>query len=227
MKIVLVEDQALFRDFLAVLVRDRLGHEVVGEAANGEQALDLIRSTLPDLIILDILIPRLSGIRVAQTISKELPSTRILALSSALDAKTVHQVHRLGLNGFVDKNEASKEVLIKAIDGIERSSRFFSDSVRRAIRRLQTDPVAFQKILSPREQEVLTLVGGGLSDEEIGMELELTPQSAQSYRKTLLRKLEVHSTPELINYAHENGFWKAAFTRMDLQDGYHIRESSK
>jgi len=224
MKVVVVEDQVLFQEFLVDLLRNRLELEIAGIADNGEDALEIIRETRPELLVLDILIPRLSGIHVARTVQKECPSTRILAISSENDIKTIHQVHRLRLMGFVDKNEASVDILVEAVHSILRGKPFFSESLKLTVKQLKTDPKAFQKILTRREQEVLSYIGGGLSDEEIGHTLGLSTTSIQSHRRNLFRKLDAHSTPELIRFAQEAGFWKASFKRMGLGNSYHIHE---
>ena len=150
MKVVVVEDQALFREFLVNLLRDKLSHDVVGFAADGPEALRVVRETDPDLVILDILIPKLSGIHVARCLIDERPGLRILALSSETDLKTVHQVHQLRLSGFIDKNEASVEVLRHAIDLISQRKRYVSANLTLTIERLKSDPKAFQKILTRR-----------------------------------------------------------------------------
>jgi DNA-binding NarL/FixJ family response regulator len=224
MRVVVVEDQILFKEFLVDLLGNKLGHAVVGIAEYGESALQVIRETGPDMVLLDILIPKLSGIHVAQTILTEFPQTRILALSAEMDAKTLHQVNRLRLNGFVDKNEASVEVLSQAIDLVGQNKRYFSESMKTRIRQLQSDPLSFQKILTRREQEVLTHIGAGLSDDEIGNILELSPTSVQSHRSNLMRKLGLHGTPELIRFANDTGFWKPAFERMNLRHTYHTHD---
>ncbi len=224
MKIVVVEDQALMRELLVNLLVNDLGHELAGLAIDGETALKLIRDTRPDLVILDVLIPKLSGIHVAKTIKSELPNIRILILSNQMDAKTLLQLHQMYLAGFVDKNEASVEVLTEAIRVIGEKKRYFSETMKSSIKKLKSDPMAFQKILTRREQEVLTHIGAGLSDEKIGKLLGLSPTSIQSHRSNLFRKLDVHSTTELIQFASETGFWKPEFKRMDLTDTYHLHE---
>jgi len=224
MKVVVVEDQILFQELLVRLLNERLGYEVAGVAADGPSALELARQHRPDLLILDILIPEISGIMVASILRRELPQLRILALSSETDPKTLAQIHSLKLAGFVDKKEATVDMLLNAILAVREGRRFFSDSMLRAIRELRSNPHSFQKILTRREQEVLSHIGGGLSDPEIGKVLGLSVTSVQSHRRNLLRKLDVHSTPELIRYALENGFWKARFRQMGLVDSYHIHE---
>jgi DNA-binding NarL/FixJ family response regulator len=224
MKVIVVEDQLLFREFLVNLLKDKLGLEVAGIAEDGETALKLFRDTCPDLVILDILIPKISGIQVARAILEERPGTRILAISSENDIKTIHQVHQLNLSGFIDKNEASVELLVEAIEAIRQRKRYFSESLKLTIRKLRADPQAFQKILTRREQEILTYIGGGLSDSEIGKRVGLSDTSIQSHRRNLFRKLDVHSTPELIRFAQESGFWKASFRKMGLSETYHIHD---
>ena len=225
MRVVVVEDQILFQELLVRLLEENLSHEVVGIAVDGETAIELIRKEQPDLVILDILIPKLSGIHVAKTIIGELPSIRILALSTETDLKTAYQVHQLYIHGFVDKKEASVDVLTEAIGSVIEGRRYRSPSLQAIITDLKRDPNAFQKILTKREQEVLTHIGAGLSDAAIGELLGLSDSSIQSHRRNLFRKLDVHSTPELIRYATETGFWKPAFPRMDLTDDtYHLHE---
>ena len=222
MRVVIVEDQILFKEFLVDLLGSKLGHEIVGVAGDGESALKVIRDSRPDLVLLDILIPKLSGIHVAKTIQEELPQIRIIALSAEMDAKTVFQVNQLHLPGFLDKNEASMEVLSEAIRLVADKKRYCSESIKSKIIALKTDPKAFQKILTRREQEVLTYIGAGLSDAEIAGYLELSASSVQSHRANLMNKLDVHSTPELIRFANEHGFWKPAFEKMDLRETYHL-----
>jgi len=220
MRAVVVEDQILFQELLVDLLTRRLGIELAGVAGDGPAALELVRKTRPDLVVLDILIPQLSGIQVARTILEELPATRILAVSTETDPKTVHQIHLLNLAGFIDKNEATTAVLTEALHEIREGRRYFSASMLAVVRQLRAHPQSFPKILSPREQEILSHIGGGLSDSQIGRLLGLTENSVQSHRRNLLRKLDLHSTPELMRYALEAGFWKPAFPRLQLEDPY-------
>jgi DNA-binding NarL/FixJ family response regulator len=222
MKVVVVEDQSLFRDFITDLLRNRFQAEIAAVAEDGESALQCIREHRPNLVILDILIPRLSGIHVARTVQKDFPRTRILALSAEIDIKTVHQVQQLNLPGYVDKNEATVEVLSEAIETVRDGGRFYSSGLQKSIRKIRTDPLGFHKILTRREQEILAYIGGGLSDPEIGKILGLSETSVQTHRRNLLRKLDLNSTPELIRFAQESGFWKPSFRRMGLDDTYHI-----
>jgi two-component system NarL family response regulator len=183
----------------------------IGSAEDGETALELIRRTRPDLILLDLLIPKLSGIEVARELLTCVPAPRILALSAETDAKTLYDVSQLGLPGFIDKKDSSIDVLKEAIQMVGTGKRYISPTVRERVASLRRDRNAFQKILSDREQEILSLIGGGHSDEQIASELGITESSAQTHRANILRKLELHSTAELMRYALEKGFWKSAY----------------
>lgn len=224
MRIVVVEDQVLFRDFLIDNLTKGMSHEIVGIAGDGKSALEVVRREKPDLIILDVLIPKLSGILVAKAVREEFPHIRILVLTNQMDAKTLYQIQKLYLAGFVDKNDASKEILAEAIEAIKNKKRYFSESMWKSVTHLKMDPISFQKILTKREQEILSYIGAGLSDDKIGEILGLSTKSIQSHRSNLLRKVGVHSTPELIVFACEMGFWKPQFKKMDLTNTYHNHE---
>jgi DNA-binding NarL/FixJ family response regulator len=224
MRIAVIEDQVLFQDFLVSLLKDKLGHEVVGIAKDGIEGLRMIREVKPDLLILDILIPSLSGIHIARTLQDELPSVKILVLSSETDRKTLHQLHKLHLPGFIDKKEASIKTLEAALAQISAGKRYFSPSMEDTLTDLKKDPMAFQKILTKREQEILTHIGAGLADHEIADLLGLSDSSVQTHRRNLFRKLDLHSTPELIRFAAENGFWKVSFSQMGLSESYHLHD---
>ncbi|MEY3001514.1 MAG: hypothetical protein RL648_1728 [Verrucomicrobiota bacterium] len=221
MKTLIVEDQVLFRDFLVAVLQRNDALLPLGTAGDGRVALDLFRAHHPRLVLLDILIPEQSGILVARHILKEAPATRVIALSSERDPKTLYQIHQLGLAGFIDKNETDAPTLTQAISTVLSGGQFFSESYRATVRAIRTDPDAFHKILSPREQEFLTLVGSGLPDEEIGRKLGISLSSVPTYRQNLYKKLGLHSNTELIRYAQEKGFWKQAFKDLGLENSYH------
>lgn len=222
LRIVIVEDHLMFREFIRSVLTQDFHYDVVGEAGDGIEALRICREHKPDLLVLDILIPRLSGLHVAKTVREEMPETRILMLSSECDASTLHQLHQIHVEGFIDKVEQNTQTLRKAIRTITEGGRYYSEVIQKTLNSLHKDPMAFQKILTPREMEVLSLVGGGLSDNEIGKMLGLSSMSIQSHRRNLFSKLNITTTPELVQFAHEHGFWKHQFNKMELTRSYHI-----
>lgn len=212
----------MFREFIRLVLENDFAFTVVGEAADGIEALRVCREQHPDLVLLDILIPRLSGLHVARTLREEMPQTRILMLSSECDASTLHQLNELRVDGFVDKVGQDIDVLRRAIRTVSEGGRYFADVVQQTLADLREQPEAFPKLLSPREMEVLSLVGGGLSDTEIGRILGLSPDSVKSHRRNIMKKLSIHNTPDLVQFAHDHGFWKHQFNRMDLSRTYHV-----
>jgi two-component system nitrate/nitrite response regulator NarL len=224
MKTLIVEDQALFRDFLVAVLERNDQLLPIGTAADGEEALEVFKRHQPRLVLLDILIPEHSGIIVAKKILSMAPLTRIIAISAEKDPKTLHQVQRLRLSGFIDKNATNAVQLNEAIQQVLKGGTFFSESFLATLKKLRADPNAFHKILSKREQEFLTLVGAGLGDEEIAEALGIREASVPSHRQNLFRKLGLHSNTELVRYAHETGFWKPEFNDLNLRNSYHWHE---
>ena len=184
------------------------GYKVVGIADDGVAALQLCREKKPHLVLLDICIPQTSGLIVAEIIRSEFPFIKILAISSENDPVTVHRAFKIGLHGYLDKSTQTLETLTEAIRKVSEGGTYYSESVLKVRDELLHEPLAFQKILSTREQEVLALIGGCYSDQEIGNLIGLSPSTVQTHRKNIMGKVGVHSTPELIRYALEKGFWK-------------------
>ncbi len=215
LEIVIVEDQKLFQQLLSLVVTQEFGYTVVGQAGDGISALKICREKRPQLVLLDICIPQTSGLVVAEILRAEFPQMKILAVSSENDAVTVHRAFKLGIQGYLDKATQTMETLTEAIRKVSTGGTFYSETILRVRERLMHEPMAFQKILSAREQEILALIGGCYSDQEIGNLVGLSPSTVQTHRKNIMSKVGVHSTPELIRYAIEKGFWKPHAEKMD------------
>lgn len=215
LEIVIVEDQKLFQELLSHVVTTVFGYKVVGVAGDGISALRLCRETKPGLVLLDICIPQTSGLVVADILKSENPGTKILAVSSENDPVTIHRAFKIGFQGFLDKSTQTLDTLTEAIRKVSTGGTYYSPSVLKVRDKLLEEPMSFQKILSPREQEILALIGGCYSDQEIGNLVGLSPSTVQTHRKNIMGKVGVHSTPELIRYAIENGFWKPHEERLN------------
>ncbi len=206
MKIVIVEDQLFMREAIRYACLEQLGCEVVGEAEHGVAAIQLVCQVKPDLVILDIGLPDFDGFVVATTVLKQLPMIRFLVMSASLDDFTIYRAGKIGVHGFLDKGSNTIDQLSVALEAIAAGQTHYSPSFHAARRALRVNTQSFEKILSSSEQEILALIGEGLSDKEIGLRLGISPTTSQTHRSKILQKLNIKGTPKLIVYAIRNGF---------------------
>jgi DNA-binding NarL/FixJ family response regulator len=130
---------------------------------------------------------------------------KILAISSHRDPWTMLQVQRIGLHGFVDKNEQRPEVLTEAIHAVLAGRVYYTPIVNESSASIRRDPKAFIRVLSDYETRILSMIGESKTDEEIATVLNISPATVQSRRRDIMSKLDIHTTPKLIHYAIVNG----------------------
>jgi len=205
-KIVIIEDQSLIADLLATVCRRDFGFEVLAAETHGGEGLDAVRRLNPDLLLLDISLPDMDGLDIAEIVLKEQPRTRIIALTALRDPVTFKRIRELGVHGFVDKRQQTLALLQEAIRLVSEGNTFFSPVMAEVIGALRQDPKSFHRVLSKYEQNILRMIGESKSDEEIADELTIKASTAQSRRRDIMSKLGIHSTPKLIRYAIANGF---------------------
>lgn len=196
----------MFREVLRRVCTTRLKHEVVGETDSGTRAVELILELKPELIVLDLTLPDMDGFNVAERVLAKLPELRILVVSSHCDDYTLFRVEKSGVHGYLDKNSGSIEAMGEAIKALATGRPYFSAAFQEAKVARRNNPSSFLKVLSEWERAILSLIGLGLSDEEIGLRFEISPQTAQKHRSQIMRKLGVKGTPKLIAFAVEHGF---------------------
>ncbi len=195
----------MFREVLRKVCED-LKHSVVGEAADGETAVELVGETRPDLVLLDLHLPKVDGFGVLEQIRAGQPDVGVLVLSSHCDDFTVYRAERAGVQGFVDKNSNSIDSLKAAIRAVEAGKPAFSEMFRQIQARRHKDPDAFDKVLGKREQTIVALVGQSLRDDEIARRLGISEQTVATHRLHAIRKLGLSGTTELVRYARDRGF---------------------
>ncbi|MFA5057618.1 MAG: response regulator transcription factor [Opitutaceae bacterium] len=218
MKIVLIEDQAMFRDLLKKICREHFHLSVVGEAEDAATGLALCRKHKPAMVLLDLNLPDRDGFSLADDLVKLDPDILILAVSSECDDYTLYRVLNSGMHGYVDKGRQSVEVLKQAIDEVLKGRVFFTEVVQQVRQRLRTEPKAFPKLLTEREQQLLTLLGSGMSDEEVGGALKISRYTVQLHRRNIMSKLDLHRGSDLIRYAVTKGFAKLNAFRVQPAD---------
>jgi len=208
LRVLLADDHQVVRQGLkALLERDRL--EVVGEGSDGWQAIELTKSKRPDVVVLDLSMPRLNGLDAAREILRLSPSPGVILLTMHGEEHLVVAALRAGIRGYVTKTQAA-ESLSQAIMEVARGGVYLTPGIAGVVvgaylngSRPERDPLA------PRERQVLQLVAEGKTTKEIATLLTLTVKSAESYRSRVMEKLDIHDTAGLVRYAIRHGLIEA------------------
>jgi DNA-binding NarL/FixJ family response regulator len=203
-RLVIVEDELLLSGMLRMWFRRYPDIELAGCADDGEAGWELCRSAKPDLVLIDIRVPKLDGLELANHLAVEFPSMRLMIMSGLMDAYTIWRIVQSGVHGYINKNQ-SPRLLIEAIRNVARGNTFFGPEFSRVKKEWLAQPEAFQKILSEREQQVLRLVAAGAEDQSIATELGISPATVETHRKRIRQKLGAHNDRDLIAYARRWG----------------------
>jgi len=207
-KIVITDDHKIVRDGIKALLIGNIKIEVVGEAASGKQLMDLLHSISPDIIVLDIGMPDLSGIDLMPGIISSHPQVKILILSANCSEDTITSAIKAGAHGFLHK-DSSQEEFIAAIIALSEGEGYFSENISKLIYKSYIKKIKEQnhepKSLSERELEIIRLFSDGLSFKEIGEKLFISPRTVESHKNNILEKLELRNTIELVRYAFKSG----------------------
>jgi DNA-binding NarL/FixJ family response regulator len=208
-RILVADDHPIFRFGLCSLLKSHQGWEVCGEAADGRDAVQKCRQLKPDLLILDICMPKLNGLDAARQILKHNPEQVILVLTAVDSEQVIRECLEAGIRGWVFKSDPAED-LITAVEALQRQKTIFSSRVSDLIidgyKRYRASPAPDNvKPLSPREREVVQLVSEGKGSKEIATILNVSLATAETHRSNILRKLRLHSIAELVLYAVRNG----------------------
>ncbi len=215
-RVLLVEDHALVRAGLAAMLRRLPGIEIVGEAANGHDALRLIKESRPTLVLTDIALPSLNGIEVLARITKEYPEVRVIMLSMHVDEEHVRHALQLGASGFLAKDSTPEE-LVLAIDVMERGGIYLSSKITSLVIKVYAESTDTPNIqhtqreseplsrLTSRQREILQLVAEGHSTKEIATLLKVTTKTVEVHRLQLMKRLNIHNIAGLVRYAVRYG----------------------
>jgi DNA-binding NarL/FixJ family response regulator len=203
--VLLADDHTIVRKGVRMLIDSQSDMEVVGEAGNGREAIEQARRLQPDIVVMDVSMPELNGIEGTRQICDELHNTRVLALSMHKDAVYVREILRAGARGYLLK-DSDDEDLLKAIRLVSRGEAFLSPAISDAVltdyRRHVSNPV---DLLTSREREILTMVGEGKTNKEIANALNLSVYTVESHRGSVMEKLNLHNTGDIVRFALRNG----------------------
>lgn len=203
-----MDDHKFFLESLSAWFGRQPGIEVVGRATDGEAGWELCLAQRPDVALVDIELPKLDGLELVRRLREKLTAVRLLVISGQMDPYTVWRVIQSGADGYLEK-ASNTESLVEAIRTVAQGGTYFSSGFQEVKQHWLSQPEAFQKILSDREQEVLRRVVAGWDDERIGRHLNITASTVEVHRKHIRRKLELHNDRELVRYARIWGLDKA------------------
>jgi len=204
-RILLADDHTLVRQGFRLILASQSDMEVVGEAGNGKEAVEMARRLLPDVVVMDVTMPELNGIEATRRIREISSHIRVLALSVHRDSVYVRQMIRAGAEGYLLKESADTD-LLAAVRAVAQGHSYLSPEVSGVIlkdyRKHVTNPV---DLLSAREREILQLLAEGRTNKEIASLLNLSVYTVDGHRSRIMEKLNLHSIGELVLFAVRNG----------------------
>jgi DNA-binding NarL/FixJ family response regulator len=205
MRVLIADDHGIVRSGVRLLLEREPGIEVVGEASDGVEAREMAIREKPDLAILDVKMPRLTGLQATREIREQAPDVAVLILSMHDDERYLFEALKAGASGYVLKHQADQE-LIDAVRAIERGEPFLTPEAQRALIKDVLDrPAERTDDLTPREEEVVKLAAEAHTNREIGELLHLSEKTVENHRANAMRKLGMRDRTELVRYAIRRG----------------------
>ncbi|MGK7394678.1 MAG: response regulator [Candidatus Cyclobacteriaceae bacterium M3_2C_046] len=211
-RIVIADDHKMMRDGIKAMLQDDDKMEIIGEASNGKEALELILECLPDLIVLDINMPEMDGVEVCKAIKKDKIPVKILTLTMHDEVSLIANMIKNGASGFILKN-AGKDKLIEAVTAIHQGQTYFSDQIKDTYFSSLipgTKPGLIKGLpkLTRREKEIIALIIQEHTTTEIAQKLFISEKTVETHRQHLLQKFNVRNTAGLVRVAVEKGLVK-------------------
>src|SRR5579885_3843225 len=204
-RILLADDHALVRQGFRMILEAQPDMEIVGQAGNGREAVELASKLYPDVAVIDVAMPELNGIEATRRIATVSPRTRLLALSMHKDSMYVREILRAGARGYLLKDSGDAD-LVAAVRAVAKGEGYLSPGVSDAVladyRKHVTDPL---DLLTSREREVLQMIAEGKTNKEIATALNLSFYTLGAHRGRIMEKLNLHSTGELVRFALRSG----------------------
>lgn len=209
-KVILVDDHRIVRDGIKSLIQAEDNIKIIGEAASYSEMLSLISIQIPDIIVLDISLPDISGIEIAKILTIKYPAIRVIILSMYTTEDFIFNSLKAGAKGYLPKN-ISKRELINAINEIYKGNEYFSDEIsniilKSYIKKIQNNKEQENELnkLTKREEELLKLFAEGLSNKEISNKLFISHRTVESHKTHIMSKLQLRSNIDLIMFAIKN-----------------------
>ena len=200
--LVIVDDHPLVLDGLVSRLERSEKVEVIGQASNGQEAIQLVEKLMPDVVLMDINMPVMNGIEAAEIFKERFTPVKLLVLSMHDDREYVMNMARAGAKGYVLKSASADEMLM-AIKAVHMGGMYFSPSVAEILTSKENS--IQDDTLSSREQVVLKLLASGMSNKEMARELDISVRTVETHRRNIKNKLDISTTPGLVRYAIDHG----------------------
>jgi len=211
-RILLADDHALVRAGIRTLLEKIPNVEVVGEASTGRQALEMVKTRLPNLVFMDIAMAELGGLEALPRITKDFPGVRVIVLSAHANEEYVIRALRGGAAGYMLKDAATTELEL-AITSVSEDKTYLSPSISRPVIDSYLERVGGQlsplEQLTPRQREILQLIAEGKNTKNIASDLDVSVKTIESHRLQLMERLNIHDVPGLVRYAIRSGLVSA------------------
>jgi DNA-binding NarL/FixJ family response regulator len=208
--VLIVEDHQLMREGLRFMLAGEKEYQLVGEACDGQEAIRLAQVCKPDLVLLDLNMPRVDGLSVLQAIKKDTPAPRVLVVTAHHSEQYVHHAFRAGADGYCLK-DSSREELLSAMRSVLQGKAYVSPALAKAVMdghpagRAEMKQESPWESLTPREKEVLKLIAESYQNKEIAQILGISVKTVEKHRGNLIEKLDLHSSAALTAFAYEHG----------------------
>ena len=203
-KILITDDHSIVREGIKVMLKDINDFVIVGEAENGKEAIDKIMTLFPDVIIMDISMPVMTGIEAIKIIKRDYPKVKTLVLTIHSEKEYIEQIYKSGATGCLYKN-AGKNEFETAIRSIYRGESYFDSGMSNTLLEEYFNPQDKENPLTKREQQILKLIVEELSNQETADKLFISVRTVETHRKNIMQKLKIDSTIGLIKYAVKTG----------------------
>ena len=203
-RVLLADDHTLVRAGICSLIKNMEGTEVIAEAGDGREALRLVRTHRPDVVLMDVAMPGLNGLEATARIAKKFPHVRVIILSMHINEEYVLQALRAGAAGYLVKGADAAELEI-AIRAVARGETYLSPTVSKHvvtdyIQRISGETTSLE-LLTPRQREVLQLIAEGYSTKKIAHTLKISVKTVETHRMQLMERLDIHDIAGLVRYA--------------------------
>lgn len=209
-RVMLVDDHPIMREGIRSSIENKNSIRVIGEASSGREAIDLVKKAIPDVILMDITMPDMTGLEATKIILENDNTVKIIALTMHENREYIFEMLKMGANGYILKDSPPSE-LIKAIEEVHKGNTFLSSQVSQLVLNdytkqiRKTNEMMKHERLTEREREVLINIANGLSNKEIAYKLHVSSRTVETHRERIMKKLDIHSIAGLTRYAISEG----------------------